>query len=87
MAIYSESRWRNIAAPIIAKILREYPERNADQERSLRDAYPFGQRKYHPYKIWLDEIKRQRGGRKVIALEPGKKLVFGDPRNPFGGAQ
>jgi hypothetical protein len=27
----------------------------------LREAYPFGERKYHPYKIWLDEIRRQLG--------------------------
>jgi len=26
---------------------------------ALWDAYPFGERKYWPYKVWLDEIKRQ----------------------------
>jgi hypothetical protein len=30
----------------------------------LFDAYPFGERKYTPYKIWLDEIKRQVGTKK-----------------------
>jgi hypothetical protein len=31
--------------------------------KALHDAYPFGPREYHPYKIWLDEIKRQRGSK------------------------
>ena len=33
-------------------------------KKALREAYPFGERKYHPYKIWLDEIKVQMGKRK-----------------------
>jgi hypothetical protein len=55
--------WREIAAPIISKVLREtegQPKPIVD--KALFDAYPFGQRAYHPYKIWLDEIKRQRNG-------------------------
>jgi hypothetical protein len=54
--------WRDYAAPIIAKVLNE--TRGQDEKvikQALRDAYPFGERKYHPYKIWLDEIKVQRG--------------------------
>lgn len=65
--------WRDSAAPIIAKVLKENrdkPEKEIKQ--ALRDAYPFGQRKYHPYKIWLDEIKVQRGKRKFGA----KKEAF-----------
>ena len=58
---YSESSWRNRAAPIIAKALNDTkgePERKIRQ--ALFDAYPFGQRQHWPYAIWLDEIKRQR---------------------------
>src|SRR5687768_13670812 len=57
----SESKWRCIAAPIIGRVLeatRGMSER--DIRRALRDAYPFGERRYYPYKIWLDEIRRQR---------------------------
>lgn len=54
--------WRGISAGIIFDVIREV---GFDDERALnkalRDAYPFGQRKYHPYKIWLDEIRRQKG--------------------------
>jgi hypothetical protein len=80
----STSDWRKKSAPIIAKILREYPERDADQERALREAYPFGVRNYHPYKVWLDEIKKQRNGRRPITEQPGKKLIFGSAKDPYG---
>lgn len=60
MSKYSESSWRNACAPIIARVLSA--ERGgAGLAAALREAYPFGQRKYHPYKIWLDEIARQTG--------------------------
>ena len=54
------SRWREIAAPIIAKVLAEYPS-GKERRKALREAYPFGERKVHPYKIWLDEIAKQEG--------------------------
>lgn len=57
--------WRDTARPIIAQVLKDTkgaPEKEIS--KALRDAYPFGERNYHPYKIWLDEIKVQRGKRK-----------------------
>ena len=32
--------------------------------KALIAAYPFGEMSYHPYKIWLDEIKVQMGEKK-----------------------
>ena len=54
--------WRGRAEPVIRRVLAEtagQPEQAIAQ--ALFDAYPFGERRYYPYKIWLDEIKRQRG--------------------------
>ena len=63
--------WREVAAPIIAKVLAETEDQPAGERlKKLRNAYPFGERKYHPYKIWLDEIARQTG----------KKLPLGSSR-------
>lgn len=31
--------------------------------KALRAAYPFGERKHWPYKVWLAEIQRQVGRR------------------------
>jgi len=56
------SRWREIAAPIIYEVIERYSDSDMRTLRkALRDAYPFGDRKYHPYKIWCDEMKRQLG--------------------------
>lgn len=53
--------WRDSARPIIHDVLTEHKDSDeATIKKALRDAYPFGMRKYHPYKIWLDEIKVQR---------------------------
>lgn len=55
--------WRSIARPLVAKCVREIglSDRKA-LNKALRDAYPFGERAYHPYKVWLSEIKNQCGG-------------------------
>lgn len=52
--------WRDIAKPIIAGVLAA--NAGADDKtirRALRDAYPWGERAMHPYKIWCDECNTQ----------------------------
>jgi len=84
-----QSRWRRIAAPIIARVLAENAGRSeAEVRAALRAAYPFGPRKHHPYRIWLDEISRQRGlGTKPLGpnaaqgvsprlIDPRQELLF-----------
>lgn len=57
--------WRDIARPIIARVLLETKDKTEQEiKKALFDAYPFGERRYHPYKVWLDEIRRQRGKKK-----------------------
>lgn len=79
-----QSRWRRVSAPIIAAVLEKHPEEGPEQRKALQDAYPFGPREHHPYKIWLDEIQKQRGGRKVLLLDDSRKLVFGSRVDPYG---
>jgi len=58
------SYWRRQCAPIIARVLAENAGKpEAEVRAALRAAYPFGPREHHPYRIWLDEISRQRGRR------------------------
>lgn len=60
------SHWRRVAAPIIARVLAEAKgQMDAKVRAALRAAYPFGLRRHHPYKIWLDEIRIQTGRRKI----------------------
>jgi hypothetical protein len=65
--------WRDIARPIITKVLEE--TRGQDDKairKALRDAYPWGERAHFPYTVWLDEIKVQQ-----------KKRTFGKrPKGP-----
>ena len=75
--MYSESSWRNAAAPIIAEVLARGLDVKA-QRAALRDAYPFGERRYHPYKIWLDEIARQTNRKPKL----GTVRHPPDPRQP-----
>lgn len=52
--------WREHCSPIIAEVIRRVGKDDMKALRAaLREAYPYGERKYHPYKVWLDEIKRQ----------------------------
>jgi len=70
--------WRDSARPLIAKAL-EATKGKTEQEirRALRDAYPWGERRMHPYKIWCDEIKVQRGlNRKKVFIAKNQTDIF-----------
>ncbi len=70
--------WRDKARPIIGTILRDLAGADeAEIKKALRDAYPFGERRYHPYKIWLDEIRLQRGLRKTQEPDPRQGTIPG----------
>ena len=54
--------WREHCRPIIAKVLADNKGKSEKEiKKELQESYPFGERKHHPYKIWCDEIKRQKG--------------------------
>lgn len=53
------SQWNDIAAAAILKALKESSHLPGKERLKAVDAaYPFGMRKYHPYKQWL-KIRRQ----------------------------
>lgn len=57
------SRWRDEAKRRIADVLARLPA-DADEKAkraACRDAYPWGPRENHPYKIWCDETNVQLG--------------------------
>ena len=68
--------WRDKSAPIIATVMRR-AEGQGEKEikKALHDAYPFGEREMWPYKIWLDEIARQRGLKKKKAHDRRGRVV------------
>ncbi len=62
--------WRIHAAQVIAKVIQEVgTEDPVALKKAIRKAYPFGERKYWPYKVWLSEVQRQLNP--APAAEPG----------------
>lgn len=52
--------WRDHCSPIIAEVIDEVGTEDMKKLRkALREAYPYGERKYWPYKVWCDEVNRQ----------------------------
>lgn len=73
--------WREHAAPIIADVIKRVGRQDEKALRkALKDAYPFGERRYWPYKAWLSEIKRQLYGKacrvKAHKSAPGQTDMF-----------
>ena len=65
--------WRRRCMPIVAQVLMDtagQPERVI--RARLAAAYPFGKKHLWPYKVWLDEIQRQRHGPKARVRKVGK---------------
>ena len=77
--------WRDIARPIIAKVLADTKQQDEKAiKAALFAAYPFGPREYHPYKIWLSEIKAQRRLPFKTKLSPAAKKRISDYEKATG---
>jgi len=82
--------WSQAARDTIAKASAEVPETATWKERraAINAAYPFGLRKYWPYKAWLKALREHMGlfdenGKRVIAARPtGLEHL---PRDPVTG--
>lgn len=61
----TNSKWRDEALRVITITLAKLPP-NANKAKALRDAYPFGERRGWPYKMWL-QMQRGALGPKVGA--------------------
>ena len=67
--------WREIARPIVRRVIEEHRGEPPEKiKRALRDAYPFGTRNYYPYRVWLEEVRRELESQ----YYSGKELDKGD---------
>lgn len=70
--VQNDSHWRARARFVIATALQDnqaLPDKEA--RKLVRSLYPFGESKYHPYKIWLSEVKKQFAiWRPVRSIQP-----------------
>lgn len=56
----NESPWRTAARKHIVKVIDVVGRDDMKKlRRALCSAYPFGEKRWWPYKVWLSEIKRQ----------------------------
>lgn len=84
--------WRAKAAAVIADTLADCRAKGLDEKattKALSDAYPFGERAMHPYKIWLDELARGKKrekelakARKLVAEHNARLIAEGQPTFP-----
>ena len=75
---------RQYCAHIIYRVLQHTKGLSEKEiKKALRDAYPFGERKYWPYKVWLDEIRRQRGLKRSPYFEKKSKPMAGPNQLPI----
>ena len=56
------SHWRMKSQRVIEEAMKRLPIgfTTKDFNRVMTEAYPFGMREMHPYKIWCDEVKKTR---------------------------
>ena len=56
----AKDTWRNAARATLDDVFKQLPADATEKEvrKAIHDAYPFGERAMHPYKIWCDESRR-----------------------------
>lgn len=79
------SRWADIAAAVILKALKESSHLPGPQRLKMVDAaYPFGERAYHPYKMWLKVRRSLLVGHGLISADHRvSKVKFQEPAAPL----
>lgn len=57
------SHWHDTARRVIHETLASLPPgmTTANRRKAVNEAYPFGERKYFPYKVWLAALKQAFG--------------------------
>lgn len=75
----AESQWRTRSRQVIARVMASIPADATlpQARRLLREAYPFGERAMHPYKIWCNEQR--------IAINQWRNKEEEKKPDPYGG--
>ena len=76
--------WRDLARAAIQKALKEAEAQGLDAEATkayVNSRYPFGERAYYPYQVWLSEMRRTFGGARPAQsdLEKLRDWIEGKP--------
>ncbi|MEA5468003.1 hypothetical protein [Spirulina sp. 06S082] len=75
--IRRSSRWREDARERIEKVIKLYLNANPKRpvnikalKKEISNAYPFGARKYYPYRVWLSEVKNCLEYYEMVRFDP-----------------
>mgnify|MGYP003607948618 CR=1 FL=1 len=66
-----KNMWKDKAREVIAQVVRDVG--TADEtalKQALSKAYPFGERRMHPYKVWCEQVRKTLAG---IRLQKTRK--------------
>lgn len=67
--------WKTHSAVVIQRVIDANPTATTDELKKLvSDAYPFGERKYHPYKQWLKAVKEAFAEGEPVATESVRNM-------------
>jgi hypothetical protein len=73
-----KSRWRTKAISVIQQVISEHSAATVDEQRRLAEqAYPFGPRSNHPYRIWRKTMN-EVFGKKIVDKGSGSLPLFGE---------
>lgn len=84
------SFWRDEANKVIRQTLDAWPQATREEmKKLLSEAYPFGARSMHPYKIWLDAVKKALDFKYGYEMTPSEKAKLDAMKQSglFGGAE
>lgn len=79
------SYWRVKSNEVITQVIAEVGcEDDKRLRKAISEAYPFGERKHWPYKVWLDEVKRVLDRRSTYYAKRTVKSLPGQRNFPDG---
>lgn len=62
------SHWALVADEVLARVFRRVT--GMPEDADIRSAYPFGERRYHPYKVWLRRVRAWKAARSSGQFAP-----------------
>lgn len=68
----SRGGWATRADAVLAPVFAALPRTATDAEirRAVREAYPFGERAYWPYKVWTARVQAWRAAHRAGMARP-----------------
>ena len=67
--------WAEKCHIVLEEILQQHPHDTPERRKAIRDAYPFGERKYWPYKVWCKVVSDMTKAKKIKTNDDQHVLI------------